>query len=348
MESLPTLVAGTAESSPIQPRAGPDLGAQATDMNSFVGLTVPLLAHPTTIDPSAQLVTRTRVAQGVAQGLSGHGTPALRPMIASQLPHERPVLASLSGPRLQAQTALAKPDALRSSPRMVWPDRMPFMEVASADSAYDDHAVLRRSVPPPSLHESYTSNAITRDVPSESDRQGETLRVMRLNHASPDLGPLTQVVKPADATTVAQNIVAKHAPLPVDQPAVFGQRLEQHIAVMLTRQVHHARIAVSPPELGPLEARVTVIGDEATVQLISPHAATRDALEDALPRLRSLFTDSGLALAHAGVFTETPRHRSDHSATHADDAHNEALAQDAASIPANAVKVRLGLIDAYV
>ncbi len=62
-----------------------------------------------------------------------------------------------------------------------------------------------------------------------------------------------------------------------------------------------AEFRLNPPDLGPVEVRITVQGDEAKVHFTSAHGAVRDALEAALPRLRELFVDSGIRLADAQV-----------------------------------------------
>ena len=348
MESLPTVVAETREPGPIQSGTAPDAGPQATEINSFIGLIAPLLANAATIDQNVVAAARAQLAEGTVPGTANDGTRPLWPMVAVDLPRQRPMLATLSRPLLRGAPEAFMTRAVRSSSRVEALDRMPPLETSGPGSAQAEHALLRRAQLTGLAHERDMGSAFIRDGRTEADAQGEPPRGGRLNITPSDLGSLTQVVKLTDGATAAQNIVAKQASLPVAQPAVFAQRLEQHISVMLTQQVQHARISVSPPELGPVEAHVTVIGDEATVQLISPHAATRDALEDALPRLRSLFTDSGLALGYAGVFTETPRHRPDQALHGSDDGHSDAVAHEASTEPAGRIRVHIGLIDAYI
>ena len=56
---------------------------------------------------------------------------------------------------------------------------------------------------------------------------------------------------------------------------------------MVTKNVQHAEIRLNPAELGPLEVRVAVNRDETSILFTSQHMAVRDAVEAALPRLRS-------------------------------------------------------------
>lgn len=154
----------------------------------------------------------------------------------------------------------------------------------------------------------------------------------------------------AVTSTPAQAYGETAGGLPVRDAGLFAERLNQHVAVMLSQHVQHARLAVNPPELGPVEVRVTVTGDEANVQLVATHATTREALEEALPRLRAAFQDGGITLGQAAVYSETPAHQGaprqggDGRPTTA--AHELASAEDPSSPVAR--RVPLGLVDAFV
>ena len=43
------------------------------------------------------------------------------------------------------------------------------------------------------------------------------------------------------------------------------------------------------------------------MQLVSAHASTREALQDALPRLQAMFAESGLQLGDASVSAQMPQ-----------------------------------------
>ena len=149
----------------------------------------------------------------------------------------------------------------------------------------------------------------------------------------------------ADLQQAAQPYAGKSASLPLAQPEVFAERINRQLSVMISNNAQHARIAVNPPELGPVEVRVKVVGDEATVHLAASHAATREALEDALPRLRTAFADSGMTLGESGVFNQLPERGQAHAAQDgSDDNASDGESADAA-VPLRVV--RLGLIDLY-
>jgi flagellar hook-length control protein FliK len=76
---------------------------------------------------------------------------------------------------------------------------------------------------------------------------------------------------------------------------------------MIDRGVQHGTLRLSPENLGPMEVRITTQNDQVSVWFGAAHADTRAALENALPRLREMFSAQGLSLSDAGVFREPPR-----------------------------------------
>lgn len=85
----------------------------------------------------------------------------------------------------------------------------------------------------------------------------------------------------------------------------WGQELGDRMQWMLGKQMQSAEIRLNPPELGSLEIRIQVKGDQATVSFSSPHGVVRDAIDAALPRLREMLAESGLNLADAHVSSQS-------------------------------------------
>jgi flagellar hook-length control protein FliK len=93
---------------------------------------------------------------------------------------------------------------------------------------------------------------------------------------------------------------------PVGTPA-WADELGARVTWMVERGEQVASLRLSPENLGPLEVRIAVREGETTVWFGAAQADTRAALEQSLPRLREMLGASGLALANAGVFSQTPR-----------------------------------------
>lgn len=66
-----------------------------------------------------------------------------------------------------------------------------------------------------------------------------------------------------------------------------------------------AELVLTPPQLGRIEVSIAMKGDEATAIFVSQNPAVRDAIENALPRLRELLADAGITLGQTQVGAES-------------------------------------------
>ena len=103
----------------------------------------------------------------------------------------------------------------------------------------------------------------------------------------------------ADSVALVQN-------LPVTHPR-FGDAISHQIMVLAQDGVQHAKISLNPADLGPVEVRISLRQDEASVQLAAANGVTRHAIEDALPRLRDMLDQIGVRLGDTGVFSQLPQ-----------------------------------------
>ncbi len=151
----------------------------------------------------------------------------------------------------------------------------------------------------------------------------------------------------------------RSAPLPVDaklpiQHPQFGERLSQQIVVLAQHGIQHAHLSLNPPELGPVDVRITLQYDEATVHLAAASGTAREALQDALPRLREMFDQAGVRLNDAGVYTDLPGQQAFERAMAQDTGGRRAADEAATREPtmtghgAATGRALIGLIDAYI
>ncbi|WP_296756186.1 flagellar hook-length control protein FliK [Thioalkalivibrio sp.] len=91
--------------------------------------------------------------------------------------------------------------------------------------------------------------------------------------------------------------------VPLHQPG-WDRALGSQVRWMANQGVQVAELRLSPPNLGPLEVRLQVDGDRTHINILAPHAATREAVEAALPRLREMFAESGMNLGDVNVREE--------------------------------------------
>jgi hypothetical protein len=111
-----------------------------------------------------------------------------------------------------------------------------------------------------------------------------------------------QVVTPqqpiqANSTTFA-------APLPIDiHPGHKGwdQAMGERMMWMIGNRVQAAEVRITPPHLGPIDIRISIQNDQASVSFLAQHGVVREALEASIPRLREMLGENNLQLANVDV-----------------------------------------------
>jgi flagellar hook-length control protein FliK len=85
------------------------------------------------------------------------------------------------------------------------------------------------------------------------------------------------------------------------QSKAWSRVLSSRVVWMASEGIQQASLKLNPANLGPVEVRLHVHNEQASVTFIAQSSATRDALEQAFPRLRESFADNGLELTDADV-----------------------------------------------
>ncbi len=83
--------------------------------------------------------------------------------------------------------------------------------------------------------------------------------------------------------------------------SAWGNQLGERVLMMAGNQLKTAEIRLTPAELGPLRVQVSVDDGATNVTFHAQHAVTREAIEQALPRLREMLAENGLSLGQADV-----------------------------------------------
>ena len=154
-----------------------------------------------------------------------------------------------------------------------------------------------------------------------------TLEILNSGHSSKSMKLLadaqltsessTQASAPQpDATTLValqapmSNVTHLNSPISVDMPVThkaWADEFSQKIVWMATQHGQSAELHLNPPQLGPVDVLIKVDGDQATALFTSAHAVVRDAIEQALPKLREMLADNGIMLSNATVSDQSPR-----------------------------------------
>ena len=142
---------------------------------------------------------------------------------------------------------------------------------------------------------------------------------------------------------------------PMQQPQ-WGEALAGRIVWMLTESNHTAQINLNPPELGPIEVRVSMKDDHTNVNFYAHHGDVRDAIEEAMPRLREMLQQNGLKLDESQISHQSfsQSQHQDHEAgakqhLHSDsDADSSIAARGESSVTRVSHNATIGYIDQYV
>lgn len=154
------------------------------------------------------------------------------------------------------------------------------------------------------------------------------------------------------ASAPAQAPVA--VPVPVQHEG-WSDALASRVAWQVGQNIQHAEIHLNPPNLGPLDVKISLQHDQASVQFSTHHALVRDALHDAIPRLREMLSQQGLNLADANVSQQSPNQGGQQQSQHQPGAEAVPFALGSDFIPAEEITApgaagsvtAIGLIDDY-
>ncbi len=139
--------------------------------------------------------------------------------------------------------------------------------------------------------------------------------------------------------------------LPVTHPD-WDQALGQRVVWLVKQDVQGAELRINPPQLGPVEMRIVMNNDQASVSFTSQHAIVREALEAAVPRLRDMFSDSGLNLVNVNVSQHSfaqQRQDNPYAANSSNPLNNYATESEPAggALSGTVTRVINGLVDLY-
>ncbi|UOD30880.1 flagellar hook-length control protein FliK [Massilia violaceinigra] len=125
--------------------------------------------------------------------------------------------------------------------------------------------------------------------------------------AAPVAAPLQQA---AVSLAQAANGGADKLSARVGTPA-WDNQVGQKIVWMVAGKEQSATLTLNPPDLGPVQVVLNISGDNASVTFSSGELEVRQALENAMPKLREMMDESGISLGNASVNAGMPEQRQD-------------------------------------
>jgi flagellar hook-length control protein FliK len=129
----------------------------------------------------------------------------------------------------------------------------------------------------------------------------------------------------------------------------FSQALADRVSWMAGNNLNGATLQVNPPQLGPIELRVSVENGHAQVWLSAHSAATLDALQSSTPKLREMLSSQGFAQVSVDVSQRSFQDRSPYpqNSQWTPSSEDDAAAATSAVSAAASPRAALGMVDAY-
>jgi flagellar hook-length control protein FliK len=138
--------------------------------------------------------------------------------------------------------------------------------------------------------------------------------------------------------------------VPVTQ-AGWGEAIGNRLMMMVNGKIQSANIHLNPAELGPIEIRVKINQEQASVHFVSNNPVVRETIEDAFPRLKEMFMQNGLSLSDANVSQQSAQQGNPYSGKQNNTAALNKETLETADIQIeskNENMIGIGLIDHYV
>lgn len=148
----------------------------------------------------------------------------------------------------------------------------------------------------------------------------------------------------AQAGTAASAVA--HVSTPVGGRG-WDAEVGQKIVLMANRQDSRAELTLTPPQLGKIEVTISMNGDQTSATFVSASPAAREALEQALPRLREILADAGITLGQASVNEESAQQGRDGSPSAGHHGGRVVGAAREADSPTQWLRSSDGLIDTF-
>ena len=117
---------------------------------------------------------------------------------------------------------------------------------------------------------------------------------------------ITPAIAPSVITAPALPATTHSIASPLGSNA-WSSEFSQKISWLSNQQSQVAELHLNPPDLGPMHVVISVTDNQATALFTSPHSEVRNAIENALPKLRESLADNGIMLGNATVSDQTPR-----------------------------------------
>lgn len=162
------------------------------------------------------------------------------------------------------------------------------------------------------------SNGNPSNNPLFAGKDGESFARNLAEAANTAAAPIGNAGMAATAASAHRTHESPATPAPIASPlhdrSVWTQDFGDRIVWMAKQDQQSADIRITPANLGPVQISLNIEDGKASAVFASPHAEVRQAIEEALPRLREMLNSAGISLDQANVGSQMPQQQSDNAA----------------------------------
>lgn len=212
------------------------------------------------------------------------------PTAPSMLSGLSPVAAAVTSATRAAATTAATPTApdaaaLRASepPSRAWSMMLSHQQALAANSAANQSTAGQLPVTPASVELAVAGQ--------ESGGEG----LMELT------GPTSVTLAREAARTAPATVSAALSAHVQQEPEAFAQQLGLRLATWAREGISQATLRINPEQLGPIDVRIQLQGQQVSVDFQARHSQTVDLIDSLMPRLAQAFDLQGLRLDDARV-----------------------------------------------
>ena len=98
----------------------------------------------------------------------------------------------------------------------------------------------------------------------------------------------------------------------------WSEGFSQRVQWMVNQSMNGAQIRLNPQNMGPIEVRIQMQNEQATVSFTAQHGATREAIDAALPRLREMFSEQNVNVGNIDVSEHSFAEQREQASKHQD------------------------------
>ncbi|WP_111976687.1 flagellar hook-length control protein FliK [Algibacillus agarilyticus] len=103
----------------------------------------------------------------------------------------------------------------------------------------------------------------------------------------------------ADKSLQKQMQTLKEVPLHDKQAS--AETINENVKYLINSRVQSAEIRLDPPELGQMQIKINMNGDQASVSIVVQNPQAKEMLDQAVPRLREMLENAGIQLGESNI-----------------------------------------------